>query len=152
MIKTATTTHNAAGILPYTNDGELKFLLIKTSTGGAVTAWWEFPKGHIEEGETRLEAAKRETEEETGLTINDIHPTFRYVSKYFITKDYSTGKRLKAPEPKSVTYFLGKAQTKDVELSFEHSSYGWFTVDEANKKLKYSTKREVLEHAIDILK
>ena len=147
-----TKTHNAAGILPYVNNNELKFLLIRTNTGGVVTSWWEFPKGHTEEGETWLETAKRETEEETGLIINDIHPSFRYISKYFITKDYSTGKKLREPEPKTVTYFLGKAQTEDVKLSFEHNSYGWFTVTEANKKLKYSSKKEVLEHAIAILK
>ena len=83
-----TKTHIAAGILPYINDGELKFLLINTSTGGVVTGWWEFPKGHIEEGETLLETAKRETKEETGLVINDIHPSFRYISNYFIKKNY----------------------------------------------------------------
>ena len=147
-----TKTHIAAGIIPYVNDDELKFLLIRTSTGGAVTGWWEFPKGHIEKGETLLETAKRETKEETGLVINDVDLSFRHISNYFIKKNYSTGKKLNIPEPKTVTYFLGKAQTKDVELSFEHSTYGWFTADEANKKLKYSSKKEVLEHAIDFLK
>ena len=41
-------------------NGKLKFLLIKGDFG------WEFPKGHIEDGESSLEAARRETEEETG--------------------------------------------------------------------------------------
>lgn len=34
-----------------------------------------FPGGHVEEGESLLEAAKREAEEETGLMISDV--TFR---------------------------------------------------------------------------
>lgn len=152
MISTTKKIHKAAGILPYIIDkGELKFLLIETSTGGTVTGWWEFPKGHIEAGETALEAAKRETQEETGLIIDDVHSYYRYVSNYYIKKDYSTGEKLKVPEPKTVTYFLGKAPTKMVKLSFEHSSYGWFTANEATRKLKYSTKKDVLEHAIDIL-
>jgi len=145
--------HNAAGIIPFiVSNGELKFLLIKTSTGGAITGWWEFPKGHVEEGETRLGAAKRETKEETGLDIDNVFPYFQYISKYFIRKDYSTGKELKTPEPKTVTYFLGEAAAEDVKLSFEHSSYGWFTVDEALKKLRFSSKREVLEKVVSFLK
>jgi len=160
-MQTLIKTHIAAGIIPCLVDGgyegnkfngKLKFLLIRTNTDGVVTRWWEFPKGHIEKGETLLETAKRETEEETGLVINDIHPSFRHESNYFIKKNYSTGKKLDIPEPKTVTYFLGIAPTKEVKLSFEHSEYGWFTADEANEKLKYSSKKEVLEHAIDILK
>ena len=157
MIKDKIKIHKAAGIVAYVTPhggqdwGEIKFLLIRTSTGGAVTGWWEFPKGHVEENESLLEAAKRETEEETGLIINNIHPSFKYISRYFITKDYSTGKNLDSPQPKTVTYFLGKASSMDVQLSFEHSSFGWFTADEANKKLRFSKKREVLLKAINFI-
>jgi 8-oxo-dGTP pyrophosphatase MutT (NUDIX family) len=134
--------HNAAGIVPYiTDDHGLKFLLVKSSLG------WEFPKGRVERGESVLEAAKRETEEETGLVINHIHPSFEHVSKYFLTKDYSTGKKLQVPEPKTVTYFLGKSPTKRVKLSFEHDDHGWFTSREAYKKLKFDGKRRVLKQA-----
>lgn len=105
----------AAGILPYIKEDEFKFLLIRNSI------CWEFPKGVIENGESLLSAAKRETEEETGLIINNIHPSFKYVVKYFLTKNYSTGEKLKTPQPKTVTYFLGEAQNKNVRLSFEHN-------------------------------
>ena len=146
MMQPPVKTHNAAGIVPYIVDGDgLKFLLVKSSLG------WEFPKGHIEDGESGLAAAKRETKEETGLVINQIHSSFKYVSKYFLTKNYSTGEKLLVPEPKTVTYFLGKASTKRVKLSFEHRDYGWFTPREANKKLKFSGKRRVLRHAENAL-
>ena len=157
MIKDKIKTHKAAGIIPYVTPhgdqdwGEIKFLLIRTSTGGAVTGWWEFPKGHVEEGESLLGTAKRETEEETGLIINNIHPSFKHISRYLITKDYSTGEKLDTPQPKTVTYFLGKASSMDVRLSFEHSSFGWFTADEANKKLRFSKKREVLHKALNFI-
>ena len=142
--------HRAAGIVPCFVDGaykgnkfsgNLKFLLIKGGFG------WEFPKGHIEKQETSLEAAKRETKEETGLTIEEIHPSFRFLSKYLVTINYSTREKLANPIPKTVAYFLGIAPSKEVKLSFEHSDYGWFTASEAMEKLS-KNKRKVLKAAL----
>ncbi|HOP66062.1 MAG TPA: NUDIX domain-containing protein [Bacilli bacterium] len=46
---------------------------------------WEIPGGHIEEGETWLEVAKRELYEEIGATKMNIRPVFLYsISKYAI--------------------------------------------------------------------
>jgi 8-oxo-dGTP pyrophosphatase MutT (NUDIX family) len=42
-----------------------KVLLVKGRSSGK----WSFPKGHAKQGETEFEAAKRETMEETGLTL-----------------------------------------------------------------------------------
>ena len=72
-------------------------------------------------------------------------------SKYFLTKDYATGEKLKKPVPKTVTYFLGKAPTTNIELSFEHSDAGWFAPQQANKMLMYGSKKEVLQHALNAL-
>ena len=145
-MKTKAKHHKAAGLVVFSmQGGELKFLLLKSSLG------WEFPKGHIEEGESPLEAAKRETKEETNLEIKNVYPTFKYESKYFIKKNYSTGEWLDTPEPKTVTYFLARSWTEEVKCSFEHDSHGWFTVTEADKKLKYSSKRGVLKAAFNIL-
>jgi 8-oxo-dGTP pyrophosphatase MutT (NUDIX family) len=138
--------HNAAGIVPIINDdGQIKVLLIKSSLG------WEFPKGHIELGETLLQTAKREAKEETGLDIKEILP-FRHVVKYLIRKNYATGEKLKIPEPKTVTYFLGKAPQKDIKLSFEHSAYGWFTLQEGFNKLSFGSKSETLQKVVSFLK
>ena len=138
--------HNAAGVIPITTEnGEIKILLVKSSLG------WEFPKGHVEEGETHLEAAIRETKEETGLTLRNIHPSFKHISKYFIRKNYATGEKLTTPEPKTVTYFLGEVSSTDVKLSFEHDSYGWFYPSEALSKLFFGSKKEALIHALHLL-
>lgn len=147
--------HRAAGMVVYFMEVEsdedynwkekLKFLLIKGGFG------WEFPKGHIEEGETRLETAKRETKEETGLTIERIHPDFNFLSKYLVTINYKTRKKLWNPIPKTVAYFMGVAPSKDVKLSFEHSEYGWFSYGEAFEKLT-NNKKEVLNAATLTLK
>ena len=94
--------HKAAGIVPYIVEDDPyhpKVLLIKNDLG------WEFPKGRVESNETTLTAAIRETKEETGLSDLKIHHRFRHISKYNITKNFSTGEKLEAPEPKQVTYF-----------------------------------------------
>lgn len=54
-----------------------KFLLCRS--GGSEK--WTIPKGHVEEGETTLEAAYRETKEETGLDLQKL--TFVDVWKHF---------------------------------------------------------------------
>ena len=147
MIKNKIKIHKAAGIVPYLIDEDgLKFLLIKNNLG------WEFPKGHIEGVETDLQAAKREMKEETGLTSFTVDPRFKYISKYFLNKNYETGEKLDIPQPKTVTYFLAKTfNIQKISLSFEHHSYGWFTPEEANKKLYFSKKREVLVKAINFI-
>ena len=63
-----TTKEISAGIIVYrrTKDGP-KFLLLYH--GGS---YWNFPKGHIEGEEKSLEAALRETVEETGLKQEDL--------------------------------------------------------------------------------
>lgn len=65
-------TRISAGLLMYrTQDGKLQVLLVhpggplfKNKDDGA----WTIPKGEIEPGEDLLEAAKREFQEETGVT------------------------------------------------------------------------------------
>ena len=46
--------------------------------------YWNFPKGHFEEGEGSLDTALRETEEETGLRKSELHivPGFRTYEKF----------------------------------------------------------------------
>ena len=146
VMKTVIKHHKAAGMVVFSMvGGELKFLLLKSSLG------WEFPKGHIEEGESELETAKRETEEETGLKIKNVYPVFKHISKYLIRKNYSTGEWLDTPEPKTVTYFLARSQMTKVNLSFEHDSYSWLSYEDARSKLKYGSKRETLELSFNIL-
>ena len=61
----------SAGAVVYTHiDNELHYLVIKDFHNN-----YGFPKGHLEQGETVSEAAKREIKEETGIDIK-LNPYF----------------------------------------------------------------------------
>src|SRR5882672_3178098 len=65
---------------------------------------WDFPKGTIEPGESELDAAKRETLEETGLA--DLE--FPFGDEHQDTLPYAGGKVAR--------YFLAETEKSDVEL------------------------------------
>ncbi len=84
--------------------------------------FWSFPKGHIEPGETETEAAKRETEEETGLKI-EIDETQKFTINYFIPE---------LEVDKYVVLFLAKV-IGEPELKKQESEItelGWVPIDE----------------------
>jgi 8-oxo-dGTP pyrophosphatase MutT (NUDIX family) len=57
------------GAYIFSNDGKL--LLGKNVKGGVYASQWVIPGGGIEPDETKLDALKRETEEETGIDISN---------------------------------------------------------------------------------
>jgi len=61
----------AAGILVQARDGQVLFL---RRSGGTEEGLWAFPGGHIEPGETPLQAALRETVEEIGIDFSQAKP------------------------------------------------------------------------------
>jgi 8-oxo-dGTP pyrophosphatase MutT (NUDIX family) len=62
----------SAGILFFTEDGKLFMGRVTgSSLAKGMPSRWDIPKGHVEEGETPIEAAIRECREETGFTDYD---------------------------------------------------------------------------------
>ena len=103
----------------------------------------DFPKGHVEKGESLLEAALRETEEETGLGREMIRPIegFRCVMEY----EYSPGRA------KRVVLFLAKVLSDNVSVSKEHRGYKWVPFGEAAERMKYDEQKKCIEHATRFL-
>ncbi len=67
--------NESAGTLLYRRTpGGLEVLLIHASGAYSRKAPWGIPKGHADEGESREEAARRETLEETGVRAGALVP------------------------------------------------------------------------------
>ncbi|MBU6997294.1 MAG: NUDIX domain-containing protein [Theionarchaea archaeon] len=111
-----------------------EFLLLHYESGH-----WGFPKGNRERGETRIETATREIEEETGLR-NVEFTDFEKEIDYFYKRDEKL-------VYKTVTYFLARSKTKDVTISWEHTDYAWLSYEKARDQITFNNTRSVLEAA-----
>jgi 8-oxo-dGTP pyrophosphatase MutT (NUDIX family) len=124
----------SAGVILFHSQPRREYLLLDYGSH------WDFPKGHIEEGEDPYTTAKRELQEETG--IQDA----RFISGYFQRMRYfyrRAGERMS----KVVIYFLAETAAHEVMLSHEHAGYVWAPYEEALQRLTFTTARDLLMKA-----
>lgn len=125
----------SSGIMVYRigNDGKREYLFLVRKEG-----FLDFPKGHIEEGETETDAARRETLEETGMNV-DIIPNFRHEMDYlFSHRDRKVKKK--------VVMFAGRARADESPtISHEHVGFVWMKYEDAMKSLTYENQQKMLE-------
>jgi len=93
---------------------------------------WLFPKGHVDDGETREEAALREAEEEAGVRARLVGPAGIH------TFDFGS-------ETIRVHYFL--ATTDDKGRPEKGRQLAWFSYDEALEQLTFPDTRALLKEA-----
>ena len=111
----------SAGVVLVRREGAAwRFLLLRAYQ------YWDFPKGGVETGETPLEGARREVQEEAGIT--DLR--FHWGEQYVETGPYNHGKVAR--------YYLAETGCEEVVLGIspelgrpEHQEYRWVDYDQA---------------------
>jgi len=135
----------SAGAVIFYKNKEVEYLLLHyPGSTKKAKDYWDFPKGHIEEGESEIDTVKREVYEETGLKDIEILPNFKTSIKYFFQKE---GKKIF----KMVVFYLARAKTKEVKISFEHIGFIWLPFDKALEVVTYKNAKEVLKKAHNFL-
>ena len=113
-------------------------LLIKNPSGV-----WSFPKGIVEEGENPEETALREVYEETGIK-GRILSYIGEIGYWYVRNGQKVQKR--------VAYYLMEYLEGEPKPSWEVQDASFFSVQEAEKLLKYKGDRQVFKKALELLK
>lgn len=111
----------------------IEYLLLQSQNKGH---FWGFPKGHVEEGETLLDCAKREIFEETKLTL-PIDTSFSVKTEY----DLPNGNH------KEMTLYTAELEEEEtIHLQAEEiKNSGWFNYEDARKQLTYDNLKDLLD-------
>lgn len=124
----------SCGAIIYNDNNEV--LIVKHNAGH-----WDFPKGHMEEGENEYQTALREVKEETNLDI-ELIKEYRYEIHYSPKENVD----------KTVVFFLARNKSNDVvKQDAEIANIGWFEYKEANNILTYDIAKELLNKSYNDL-
>ena len=104
-------------------DNDLFLLVKRNENDDLYPGAWEFPGGHLEDGETLKDGLKRELMEEIGYTEN-FNPI---ITHYF---DEVKEKNNELIHDLEIDFIINVDKSKvKVKLSEEHSDYKWVTKD-----------------------
>lgn len=133
-------THSAGGVVRNAK-GEIAVVLHDGD-------FWGFPKGHIDEGEDALAAARRETEEEVGITELELKNEYEpYVRAKAGDEDKPDG------EMKTLHMFLfDTTQEKFVLTDPRHGEARWVPIDGVADLLTHPRDKEFFLGIKDSLK
>lgn len=117
-----------------------RYLLILHTKGH-----WGFPKGHKDPGESDLETAQRELQEETGLT------SYSVVTDRVFTEQYQFINPKGIQVDKTVIYYLAQIQmsgpNQDPHVTIqadELADYRWCSYEQGLELMTYPASRQVL--------
>lgn len=115
-------------------DSNKRVLLVKQKLG-----WVGFPKGHMEQGETEIETARRETKEETNLDVIADEKK-RYTISYITSTQID----------KEVVYFRAKPISYSLlPQEAEIAEIMWVDIDEAKQYLSFDNLKQLWQNALD---
>lgn len=117
----------------------LRFLLLDSGRH------WDFAKGHVDKGETDLETAVRELQEETGITQIERLPEYQQEIAYFFRSARHGLIR------KTVAFFLAEVARTEVILSEEHVGYAFLPYEHAVERASFPAAKQLLRIANEFL-
>lgn len=100
---------------------------------------WDFPKGHVEDGETEIETAIREVKEETNLDV-EVNESKRYTMEYFTDK--GTYKQV-------VLFIAKKIGGYEKYQESEIQSMKWLNFEDALKTITYNNTKELFNKILE---
>jgi dATP pyrophosphohydrolase len=125
----------------------VRYLLLqrrpKSTQAGGI---WQTVVGSVRWGEERVQAARREVFEETGLTLLRGITAIGYAFSFPLRLSQNQ-ESWYAPGQAQIDNTVFAAETpgdRPVRLSAEHQSYGWFSLEEALAKLHWEEEKEAL--------
>ena len=129
-------------VYPYRtiNNEQIRYALLKRADAG----WWQGIAGGGEDKETPLDAAIRETYEETGIsTVSEI---MQLTSTESVPAAGFRDSHLWGEDVYVIPQYSFGVAAHDVKIviSHEHTEYGWFTYEEACKLIQYDGSRTAL--------
>lgn len=128
----------------FKTENKHKVLLLKRAPDREVYPnLWQICTGRAEEGETALQTGLRELEEETGISS--------YLNLWSVPKVpvyFSTNQDAICFSP---VFACEIHESTQIEISFEHSDYGWFTFSEALEMTYIPSYHESLKYVEDYI-
>lgn len=128
------------------DDGRRMYLILRYPSGH-----FDFPKGHMEEGETEDDTLRRETEEETGIRDLRILPERTSIRYFYVAKGSERERRTRERRGywifKAVHFYPAETHESGVRISHEHTGFEWLPYGEALEKLTFVNAKDVLRRA-----
>lgn len=123
------------------HDGERVLLLRRRPERGA---FWQPVSGTIDDGETPIATARREVIEETGQAAE---PLPLDLTQSFLIESQFLASRYPAPIIASeVVFHAALDSSRPIRIDpLEHDDWGWFPLDEALAKIRWTDDRDALE-------
>lgn len=127
-------------------DGRRLYLVLRYPSGH-----YDFPKGHVEVGESEEDTLRRETEEETGIKELSVFPVRESIRYFYVAKGGERTRRRREGRGirvfKQVHFYPAETTERNIRISHEHTGFEWLPYGQAYDKLTFANAKRVLASA-----